>query len=61
MNAFIESLNLFIGNALGYTIIAIIYGVILYNVAKFIFYILSIAISHVRKDIAKYKSNKERQ
>lgn len=60
MNEFIQSLNLFIGNVLGYTIIAIIYSVILYNVAKFIFYVFSSAIAHIRRDINNYKSNKNK-
>lgn len=36
-------------------------GFIIYNVGKIIFYLVSYAVYHIRRDINKYKSNKDKQ
>lgn len=54
MNEFVETLNLFIGNVIAYTFLVAVYGFIIYNVGKVILY-------HIRHDINKYKSNKDKQ
>lgn len=61
MNKFIKTLNLFIWIVLGYTLLVAIYGVILYNVGKIILYLIIFAVSHIQKDIRKYKFNKGKQ
>ena len=59
MNEFAEILNLFIANVISYTFFAAVYGFIIYNVGKIIFYLVSYAVYHIRRDINKYKSNKD--
>lgn len=44
-----------------YTFFAAVYGFIIYNVGKIIFYLVSYAVYHIRRDINKYKSNKDKQ
>jgi hypothetical protein len=61
MNEFAEILNLFIANVISYTFFAAVYGFIIYNVGKIIFYLVSYAVYHIRRDINKYKSNKDKQ
>ena len=61
MNEFAEILNLFIANVISYTFFAAVYGFIIYNVGKIIFYLVSDAVYHIRRDINKYKSNKDKQ
>ena len=61
MNEFAEILNLFIANVISYTFFAAVYGFIIYNVGKIIFYLVSSAVYHIRRDINKYKSNKDKQ
>lgn len=56
MNEFAEILNLFIANVISYTFFAAVYGFIIYNVGKIIFYLVSYAVYHIRRDINKYKS-----
>ena len=58
MNEFAEILNLFIANVIAYTFFAAVYG---YNVGKIIFYFVRYAVYHIRRDINKYKSNKDKQ
>ena len=43
------------------TFFAAVYGFIIYNVGKIIFYLVSYAVYHIRRDINKYKSNKDKQ
>ena len=61
MNEFAEILNLFIANVISYTFFAAVYGFIIYIVGKIIFYLVSYAVYHIRRDINKYKSNKDKQ
>ena len=61
MSEFAEILNLFIANVISYTFFAAVYGFIIYNVGKIIFYLVSYAVYHIRRDINKYKSNKDKQ
>ena len=61
MTEFAEILNLFIANVISYTFFAAVYGFIIYNVGKIIFYLVSYAVYHIRRDINKYKSNKDKQ
>ena len=61
MNEFAEILNLFIANVISYTFFAAVYGFIIYYVGKIIFYLVSYAAYHIRRDINKYKSNKDKQ
>lgn len=58
MNEFAEILNLFIANVIAYTFFVAVYGFIIYNVGKIIFYLVRYAVYHIRRDINKYKSNK---
>ena len=51
----------FIANVISYTFFAAVYGFIIYNVGKIIFYLVSYAVYHIRRDINKYKSNKDKQ
>ena len=37
-----------------------VYGFIIYNVGKIIFYLVRYAVYHIRRDINKYKSNKDK-
>lgn len=60
MNEFAEILNLFIANVIAYTFFAAVYGFIIYNVGKIIFYLIRYAVYHIRRDINKYKSNKDK-
>lgn len=46
---------------ISYTFFAAVYGFIIYNVGKIIFYLVSYAVYHIRRDINKYKSNKDKQ
>ena len=59
MNEFVETLNLFIGNVIAYTFLVAVYGFIIYNVGKIILYLIRYAVYHIRRDINKYKSNKD--
>ena len=59
MNEFAEILNLFIANVISYTFFAAVYGFIIYNVGKIIFYLVSYAVYHIRRDINKYNSNND--
>ena len=59
MNEFVETLNLFIGNVIAYTFLVAVYGFIIYNVGKII--LIRYAVYHIRRDINKYKSNKDKQ
>ena len=59
MNEFVETLNLFIGNVIAYLVA--VYGFIIYNVGKVILYLIRYAVYHIRRDINKYKSNKDKQ
>lgn len=61
MNEFVETLNLFIGNVIAYTFLVAVYGFIIYNVGKVILYLIHYAVYHIRRDINKYKSNKDKQ
>lgn len=61
MNELLQILNLFIANVISYTFFAAVYGFIIYNVGKIIFYLVSYAVYHIRRDINKYKSNKDKQ
>lgn len=61
MNEFAEILNLFIANVIAYTFFAAVYGFIICNVGKIIFYLVRYAVYHIRRDINKYKSNKDKQ
>lgn len=61
MNELVETLNLFIGNVIAYTFVVAVYGFIIYNVGKIIFYLARYAVYHIRRDIKKYKSNKDKQ
>ena len=56
MNEFAEILNLFIANVIAYTFFAAVYGFIIYNVGKIIFYLVRYPVYHNRRDINKYKS-----
>lgn len=47
MNEFAEILNLFIANVISYTFFAAVYGFIIYNVGKIIFYLVSYAVYHI--------------
>ena len=59
MNEFAEILNLFIANVIAYTFFVAVYGFIIYNVGKIIFYRGRNAGYHIRRDIN--KSNKDKQ
>lgn len=61
MNEFVETLNLFIGNVIAYTFLVAVYGFIIYNVGKVILCLIRYAVYHIRRDINKYKSNKDKQ
>ena len=73
MNEFAEILNLFIANVIAYTFFvavyggviaqeySAVYGFIIYNVGKIILYLIRYAVYHIRRDINKYKSNKDKQ
>ena len=59
MNEFAEILNLFIANVIAYTFFVAVYSFIIYNVGKII--LIRYAVYHIRRDINKYKSNKDKQ
>ena len=64
MNEFVETLNLFIGNVIAYVFMAAVYGFIIYNVGKIVFCLIRLiryAMYYIRRDINKYKSNKDKQ
>ena len=61
MNEFAEILNLFIANVIAYTFFVAVYSFIIYNVGKIILYLIRYAVYHIRRDINKYKSNKDKQ
>lgn len=61
MNEFAEILNLFIANVIAYTFFVAVYGFIIYSVGKIILYLIRYAVYHIRHDINKYKSNKDKQ
>ena len=61
MNEFAEILNLFIANVIEYTFFVALYSFIIYNVGKIILYLIRYAVYHIRRDIIKYKSNKDKQ
>lgn len=44
-----------------YTFFVAVYGFIIYNVGKIILYLIRYAVCHIRRDINKYKSNKDKQ
>lgn len=60
MNEFAEILNLFIANVISYTFCG---GIWLHHLQrrKNHFYLVSYAVYHIRRDINKYKSNKDKQ
>ena len=43
------------------TFFVAVYGFIIYNVGKIILYLVRYAVYHIRRDINKYKSNKDKQ
>lgn len=43
------------------TFLVAVYGFIIYNVGKIILYLIRYAVYHIRRDINKYKSNKDKQ
>ena len=47
MNEFADILNLFIANVIAYTFFAAVYGFIIYNVGKIIFYFVRYAVYHL--------------
>ena len=49
------------GNVIAYTFLVAVYGFIIYNVGKVILYLIRYAVYHIRRDINKYKSNKDKQ
>lgn len=61
MNEFAKILNLFIANVIAYTFFVAVYSFIIYNVGKIILYLIRYAVYHIRSDINKYKSNKDKQ
>ena len=61
MNAFVETLNFFIGNVIEYTFLVAVYGFVLYNMGKVILSLIRYALYYIRRDIKKYKSNKDKQ
>ena len=61
MNEFAEILNLFIANVIAYTFFVAVYCFIIYNVGKIILYLILYSVCHIRRDINKYKSNKDKQ
>lgn len=61
MNEFAEILNLFIANVIAYTFFVAVYSFIIYNVGKIILYLIRYAVYHIRRDINKHKSNKDKQ
>lgn len=60
MSEFAEILNLFINNVIAYTFFAAVHGFIIHNVGKIILYLIRYAVYHLRRDINKYKSNKNK-
>ena len=61
MSEFAEILNLFIANVIAYTFFAAVHGFIIHNVGKIILYLIRYAVYHIRRNINKYKSNKNKQ
>jgi hypothetical protein len=61
MNAFVETLNFFIGNVIEYTFLVAVYGFVLYNMGKVILSLIRYALYYIRRDIKKYKSNKDKR
>lgn len=61
MNEFAEILNLFIANAIAYPFFVAVCDFIIYNIGKIILYLIRYAVCHIRRDINKYKSNKDKQ
>ena len=61
MNAFVEALNFFIGNVIVYTFLVAVYGFVLYNMGKVILSLIRCALYYIRRDIKKYKSNRNKQ
>ena len=61
MNEFAEILNLFIANVIAYTFFVAVYSFIIYNVGKIILYLIRYVVYQIRRDINKYKSNKDKQ
>ena len=61
MNEFTEILNLFIANVFAYSFFVGLYSFIIYYVGKIILYLIRYAVYHIRRDINKYKSNKDKQ
>lgn len=61
MNEFADILNLFIANVIAYTFFVAVYGFIIYNVGKIIFLpCFVMRYTTFRRDINKYKSNKDK-
>lgn len=56
-----DVLGRIIGNVIAYTFLVAVYGFIIYNVGKVILYLIRYAVYHIRRDINKYKSNKDKQ
>ena len=54
MNAFVETLNFFIGNVIEYTFLVAVYGFVLYNMGKVILSLIRYALYYIRRDIKKY-------
>ena len=60
MNEFADILNLFIANVIAYTFFVAVYGFIIYEVGKIIFYFVRYSVYHIRRDINKDKFNKDK-
>ena len=60
METIIESANQFVFYAAGYTLIFVIYGVIIYNLIKFILSVLTSAYKTVMKDLNRWRSRKDK-
>ena len=55
------SYNVAIIFCVSHTFFVAVYGFIIYNVGKIILYLVRYAVYHIRRDINKYKSNKDKQ
>ena len=61
MSEFAEILNLFITNVIAYTFFEAVHDFIIHKIEKIILYLIRYAVYHLRRDINKYKSNKNKQ
>jgi len=61
MEHLIELANQFVIYFAGYSLILIIYGFIIYNLVKFVLYVLTNAYKAVRLDIRKWRAGKEKE